>query len=66
MITEGELNELKNITPNKDKGSINKMIDIYNKYNTPKLDGCTCSSHFRVTARKTVLDWYNSIINESI
>ena len=66
MITENELQELAKLTPKTDKGSVNNMINIYNKYNTPTLEGCTCSSQYRLNSRKTVLNWYNSIINEQL
>jgi len=66
MITEKELLELAKLTPKQDKGSVNKMIDIYNKYNEPKLTGCTCGTQYRLKSRKTVLNWYNSIINPEL
>lgn len=66
IITEQELNELAKLTPKTDKGSVNNMINIYNKYNTPTLDGCTCGSSYRISSRKTVLNWYNSIINPEL
>ena len=65
MITNDDLIELNKILPKTDKGNLNKMIYIYNKYNTPTLDGCTCSSQYRLTARKTVLNWYNELITEN-
>jgi hypothetical protein len=61
MIDENDIKILSELILKQDKSSVSEMMRIYNKYNTVKLTGCTCSSKIRITNRKVVIQWFNTI-----